>query len=354
VIGFFRQGRICFVERLADYEQRETSLKTGAQRLITAVLIGELNGEPVGTLEEFRSWFPLEVLSALGFTSGVEVSLPWIEIRDEHGALIRRLHGRPHLPTFDEGDVLLTKFDAGGNSGTGSFLTQYLACTPEKLAYLEAAMNHARLGSLGTAVRLHDNLDHLIRACECLCREHGFIRQELLPQLTPAAQAQVKSILANARAALQPLIENAKQTGDFNDARILMKIQGRAANAATTEKDFGLAVVALMNKFGLPDANIVDAFIGANTRPDGLQDWASVLSSYRGATIHEGYMDFDKKHDARDVARICAHVKDLLTRIIFKEVGYCGNYERVTAPGYGPQPIDWVQPNTEPARLGFS
>ena len=354
VIPFFLQGRLCFIEPLADYEQREASLKAGAQRVVTAVLIGELAGEAVGQLEEFQSWFPLEVLSALGFASGVEVSPAWIEIRDEHGMLIRRLHGRPWLPIFDEGDVLLTKFDAGENSGIGSFLTQYLACASEKRSYLEAAMNHSRMGSLGTGLRLYDNLDHLIRALECLCREHGVTRQELLSQLTPTAQGQVKGILSNVRTALQPLIQNARGAGDLSQARVLAKIQSRAVNVATTEKDFGLAVVSLLDKFGLPDASIIDVFFAANPRPDGLQDWASVLSSYRGATIHEGYMNFEKRHDARDVVRFCAHLKDVLARMILKEVGYSGTYERVTARGYGPQPIDWVQPNTEPARLGFS
>ena len=215
-------------------------------------------------------------------------------------------------------------------------------------------MNHSRMGSLGTGLRLYDNLDHLIRALECLCREHGVTRQELLSQLTPTAQGQVKGILSNVRTALQPLIQNARGAGDLSQARVLAKIQSRAVNVATTEKDFGLAVVSLLDKFGLPDASIIDVFFAANPRPDGLQDWASVLSSYRGATIHEGYMNFEKRHDARDVVRFCAHLKDVLARMILKEVGYSGTYERVTARGYGPQPIDWVQPNTEPARLGFS
>ncbi len=354
VIPFSLQGRLCFIEQLADYAQREASLKSGAQRVITAVLVGELAGEAVGELAEFQSWFPMEALSALGFSSGVEVSSAWIEIRDQHGMLIRRLHGRPWLPTFDEGDVLLTKFDAGASSGTGSFLTQYLACAPEKRSYLEAAMNHSRMGSLGTGLRLYDNLDHLIRALECLCREHGVMRQELLPQLTSTAQSQVNSILSNVRSALQPLIQDAQRAGNLSDARVLAKIQGRASNVAATEKDFGLAVVALLDKFGLPDANIIDTFITTNPRLDNLQNWASVLSSYRGATIHEGYMNFEKRHDARDVFRICAHLKDALARTILKEVGYGGTYERVTARGYGPQAIDWVQPNTEPDRLGFA
>jgi hypothetical protein len=353
VIGFHVAGRLCFIERLADYDQRLASLKSGTQCTVTAVLVGELGEEPVSSLEEFFSWFPMEIVSALGFASGVEVSASWVEIRDEQGDLIRRLHGRAYMPIFDEGDVLLTRFDVQSNSGMGPFLTSYLNCAPDKRFYLEAVMNHSRLGSLGTSLRLYDILDHLVRAFECLCREHGFISQHLLPRLTAPIQNQVKDILSEAGRALQSLISGAQQNQDFDSARLLMTIKGRVANAATIEKRFGLAVIDLLKHFALPDAGIIDLYISQNPRPDNASDWASVLSNYRGATIHEGYMDFDKKHDADDVISICAHLKDVLTRIIWKEVGYTGTYKSVLRRSYGPQVFDWIQPTTPPKNLGF-
>jgi hypothetical protein len=353
VIGFYILGRLCFIERLADYDQRLVSLKSGNQCTMTAVLVGELEEEPVSSLEEFKSWFPMEVISALGFASGVDVSSSWVEIRDEQGGLIRRLHGRASQPTFDEGDVLLTRMDTPSNSGMGPFLTSYLSCSPDKRSYLEAVMNHARLGSLGTSLRLYDNLDHLVRAFECLCREHGFIQQNLLPSLTALIQSQVKGILAGAASELQPLISGAQQNQEFDNARLLTTIQSRIRNAAATEKRFGLAVIDLLRHFALPDAGIIDSSISQNPRPDRAPDWASILSNYRGATIHEGYMDFEKKHDAGDVIRICAHLKDVLTRIIWKEVGYTGTYTSVLRRSHGPQAIDWIQTNTAPDNLGF-
>jgi hypothetical protein len=152
---------------------------------------------------------------------------------------------------------------------------------------------------------------------------------------------------------LQSLIGGAQQNQGFDDARLLMTIQGRVSNAAATEKRFGLAVIDLLRHFALPDAGIVDSSIAQNPRPDKAPDWASVLSNYRGATIHEGYMDFEKKHDARDVICICTHLKDVLTRIIFKEVGYTGTYKSVLRRSYGPQAIDWIQTTTAAANLGF-
>lgn len=353
VIGFYILGRLCFIERLADYDQRLASLKSGSQCTVTAVLVGELGEEPVSSLEEFASWFPMEIVSALGFASGVEVSVSWVEIRDEQGELIQRLHGRASLPNFDEGDVLLTRLDVKPNSGMGPFLTSYLNCSADKRSYLEPVMNHSRLGSLGTSLRLYDNLDHLVRAFECLCREHGFIKQNLLPRLTAPIQSQVKAILSEAGSALQSLISGAQQNQEFDNARVLMTIQGRVANATTIEKRFGLAVIDLLKHFALPDAGIIDSYISQNPRSDNAPDWASVLSNYRGATIHEGYMDFDKKHDADDVISICAHLKDVLTRIIWKEVGYTGTYKSVLKRSHGPQAFDWIQPTTPPKQLGL-
>jgi hypothetical protein len=91
-----------------------------------------------------------------------------------------------------------------------------------------------------------------------------------------------------------------------------------------------------------------------HVRKDGLRDWASLLTSYRGATIHEGYMDFEKKHDVQDVARVCTHLKDVIARPVFKECAYDGTYDSPVRSGFGSQEVEWVQPNTTADELGFS
>lgn len=353
VVAFKYQDGLCFIERLADFSGRLDALQNGAQRLATAVLVGEIGSEPVTTWDEFRSWFPMEVLSALGFASGVEVGFSWIEIRDEQGGLIRRLHGASWQPVFDEGDVVLGKFAADTESGMGTFLTRYIASSSEKRSFLEPVFNHARLGSLGISLRLYDNLDHLIRAFECLCRENKLTQRQLLPSLSLDTQNKVKAIQATARAALQALIGSASQVGQFEDARVLETIRSRVENIASTENNLGLAIVDLLKEFQLPDANIIDSYFGTNPRSDQIPDWASVISAYRNATIHEGYMDFETKHNVGDVIRVCRHLKDVLCRIILKEVVYVGEYDSVLAYNYGPQPIDWIEARTEPRRLGF-
>jgi hypothetical protein len=355
VIGFFIDGQVCFIERLPDFDDRLLSLRSGSQRRITAVMVGEVGSSPTDTIENFRSWFPLGVLAVLGFGSGVDVGFPWIEIRDSAGALIRRLHARPWLPTFHEGDVLLSKFDVDmpKGSGIGTVIPQFLGLPEETKSFLGVTMNHARLGSLGSHLHLHDILDHLIRALECLCREFGLVQQNLLPALSAGTQSRIRTLLEDTTRQIRQIAEEARQRGELGDGRILETVASRASNSAATEKKFGLAVVDLLEKFGLHDAEVLDRFIASHPRADRLADWASVLSSYRGATIHEGYMDFTKKHDVKDVIRICRHLKDVIARVILKIIGYNGSYEPVTMTSYGPHKLDWVEPTTEPWKLGF-
>jgi hypothetical protein len=191
VIGFFIDGQVCFIERLPDFDDRVGSLRSGTQRRITAVMVGEVGSHPTDTVANFRSWFPLDILAVLGFGSGVDVGFPWIEIRDSAGELIRRLHGRPWMPTFHEGDALLSKYDVDmpNGSGIGTAITQFHGLPEETRQFVAVTMNHARLGSLGSHLHLHDILDHLIRALECLCKELGLIQKNLLPVLSSGMQS---------------------------------------------------------------------------------------------------------------------------------------------------------------------
>lgn len=353
VLAFSTDARLHFIERVADYEERKASLESGIQRTVTAVLVGDIGSHPVGSFTEFFSWFPSEMLSALGFTSGAEVGRLWVEIRDEHGELIRRLHGKSQLPSFWQGDELLERIDQmNGNAAMGEFVTAYLAQPPEKRFYLEMAMNHARLGSIGSHLQLHDILDHLSRGFEGLGREHKVAQRNLSAGLSAKTKTNVQHVVDEARTGLQTLANNALASEELDEHRILNTIKSRAENWHATDNNFGLTVVALLQKFGLCDAEVIDKHLASHPRPDALPNWASVLAFYRNATMHEGYLDFKTRHDANDVVLVCLRLKDALTRVILKECGYTGTYTPPLRRSYGPQSLDWVQPTTPPSNLG--
>lgn len=87
----------------------------------------------------------------------------------------------------------------------------------------------------------------------------------------------------------------------------------------------------------------MDRYLAANPRTDGLRDWASVVTQYRSATIHEGYVDFEKKDDISDVASVCNHLEDVIARLILKQVGYDGTYDSPLLRNFGPQTVAWVE-----------
>jgi hypothetical protein len=351
VIGFQLDGALCFIEPLPDYEARKSSLMQGEQRRVTAVLVGELHGKPASSWEELRIWGPFEALPALGFAAGSEVSSPWIEVRDEDGHLIRRIFASTASPGFAKGTALLTSLSNGPDSGIGAFLTSYLSLPKEKRHQLKIVMDHARLGTVHQP-RVQDALDHLVRALECLCKEHGVSRQDLLKSLGGTVRNSVDKLLRATNAELKLLQKDCSAAQRWSEARYIETIRNRVLNAGAKEAKFGLAVAELLKKFRLPDADLIDKFYQRNPRKDG-KDWPSVLTDYRGATIHEGAMDFARKHDIADVFRISRHLQDLLARLTLKEMGYQGSYQPAVSSYRQPSSLDWVTIDTDPSLLGY-
>ena len=86
VILFGWKERLCFIEALPDYGARKSCLTENRhQRLVTAVMVGEVDGDGVG-IDALENLVPVDALRALGFATGVEVGAPWLELRDETGA----------------------------------------------------------------------------------------------------------------------------------------------------------------------------------------------------------------------------------------------------------------------------
>ena len=128
---------------------------------------------------------------------------------------------------------------------------------------------------------------------------------------------------------------------------------GQMKNAQYVGRGYGQSILALLNKFGLPDAQIVEDYYKANPRPDGKR-WRDVMPRYRGITMHRSFFDFDSgDYDPYEVSTILKHSHDLLVRILLKELGYRGPYQpRVVADTF-PAPVDWVTDETPPSQLGF-
>jgi hypothetical protein len=112
-------------------------------------------------------------------------------------------------------------------------------------------------------------------------------------------------------------------------------------------------VVALLNRFGLSDALVMDSYYSSNPRPDG-KDWPGLLTKLRGALTHEGYFRIaDGTIAMDDLISVGRHWQDLLTRILLKILGYDGTYQPTVLVWTSPQTTDWVTSATSAERLGY-
>ena len=96
------------------------------------------------------------------------------------------------------------------------------------------------------------------------------------------------------------------------------------------EDKFGDAFVKLLDKFGLQDYSIADAYFKENPVP--RDSFSKVLSYLRGDTIHAGYLDIGETLTYETVAMIFNHLYDIMVRIVLKKLGY--NWVYQTAMGY--------------------
>ncbi len=75
---------------------------------------------------------------------------------------------------------------------------------------------------------------------------------------------------------------------------------------------------------------------------------------YRGVVLHEGYFGFaGDAYDPNDVIVVMNHLHDIMVRIIFKLVGYIGNYQPTVRSATALEPVDWVTSSSLPSQLGY-
>jgi hypothetical protein len=351
LITFEFKGGPGFIEPLADYDVRDTSLLEGCKRLsVTAVMVGEVGSESIDQAD-LEDWFPDDFLRLLSLATGTQVGAPWIEFRDGDGKLIRRIHVQLNQVQFSKGRQPL---EEGVHSGIGYLLTRYQASPERGKSYLTVAIKHlshaARSGQ-----SMEDKFIYLIRALDNLCEHYGFSTQYLMQSLDAHWQQSVRQILDSAAQQIRAEARTAARAGQFDQSRTLETIAERTTQTPTgKDQKFGLAVADLLKHFSLPDADIIDAHYQANPRPDGIQTWSGVLSYYRSAPIHTGFFNISgKKHDFDDIYTIMNHLHDVLLRIIFRIIGYDGTYQPPVITMSSIMPTDWVVPGLPARQLGY-
>ena len=350
LIVFNFLNRLGFIEPLSDYSTREQMLLEGkAQRVITSLMVGE-TGPNQTDFDSLKQWFPFQFLNLLGIASGTEVGVNWIEFRDDKGKLVQRLHANFNNPWFSKGHKAI---DEVIHRGTGKLLSNYQFSLHRGNSYLTAILKHL-LRARSNSQSIEDQMTHIFRAFDCICELYGLSTQDLTHKLDASQKEIIKDTLAFSFDVIRTLAKIAPQ---LDQKSTIQQIAERVQNSNNRDRDFGLALVDLLRRFDQPDADIVHGYYRKNPRKDG-REWCNVLSHYRGVVIHSSYFDFESgTYDFFEVAKIRAHLHDILLRVVFKMLCYSGTYQRSVivpnswADSYS---IDWVKPDTPASELGYS
>jgi hypothetical protein len=350
VIPFSYRGHPGFIQPLPDYFDRVAALRDGrAARLVTALMVGKLGDLPTD-LDSLMEWFPFDYLYLLSITSGNFVGMRWIEFRDAKRRLVRRVYIPSQLLGFSQGGHR-TITDAI-NTSTGLLLSD-----APKSAYwnnpgLRVVLGYLRR-SANTSV-VEDRFLDLARAFEGLFRLHALTLPTLLQQLDPDVRKDVGKELKESVERMKAVSTRLRAVKRDSQANVAHRIATRIPGSAERSGSLGEMVAALLDKFGFPDAAILEAHY-AQRSPTKRQSWADDLSYYRNQAAHGGYFDLGPgQSEITHVFRMSNHILDMLLRIVFKMLGYSGTYQPPVSILTDDRPVEWVQPNTSAKALGYS
>jgi hypothetical protein len=361
LIGFEFGGTPGFVERLPDYEDRKDDLVAGRERILpTALMVGGVGLNPADSLTELGQWMrPQDLLMLLALASGTEVGASWVELRDDQGRLVRRFHRQLCQARFSRGHRLVDDLpleDGGGRpTGIGHLITR---AAPRLDALDQMPLRSSILHLVRSKHRgqsLDESMAYLCRGLDGLCEHYGVAKQNLTEGLDASQKEAVKEALAEAFKKIREVEDAATAAANHRASAALGTIGGRAANAANVERKFGLALADLLERFGLPDAGVVDEYLKSNPRPDGREHWVDIVSRYRTEVIHYGHLRLGPEGEGwRDVWTVINHLHDVMARILLQTLGYDGGYQPAVLTGPSvPYEVDWVKLDTPASALGY-
>lgn len=352
LVVFEYAGEPAFIELLADYKERKSSLSEhNSGTRITAVMVGDRDSRPVHDHDAVEAWLPYDLLPLLGLATGSEVGCAWIEFRDAAGRLVSRLHTRYSQARYQKGRGAIREEI---HHGIGALLTMAQSSPHWGASELRVAVRGLIRSFRYDSATLEELYGRTCRAFETLSQLYGFAQTDLAGCLDPADRKAVKAILVSARRQIADLASQRNASGQPDQGCALYRIAERAASTPMgTDRRFGQQVVDVTQRFGLPDADLMNTYVLGSNRPDKRSTWASVLSMYRGAVVHEGFFDVTHRYDLDDILKVTRHLQDVLLRVLLKMLGYTGTYQPVVITMTACESVDWVSSQTDASLLGF-
>ena len=319
LIPFLCEGEPAFLEPLADYAERRARVESG-ESVVTAVAVGRT---PDNLDLDAWDWFPADLVTLLGLTSGRTVGVPFVEIRGAMGELIARMHVRIGDAGQSRGTGLI---DEQINGTTGHLLASFLASDFRDAVWFRVMLKHLLRAFTGGGT-IEDRLSHLFRAVEGACVGLQLNRRRPL-ELDDSARDEVETALDTL---IDKLGEIGRRGSDADQAR-LGQLQNRLREIAANKPSFPTQLQALVEAVGLPDAEWLSGFTFRlkNPKPGGESinptGWAAAASAYRNRIFHSAFIDFDT-YDVDNAFAFMGHLSDVLARAVFHLVGFSGQYK---------------------------
>jgi hypothetical protein len=338
LIAFELDGKPGFIEPLPDHASREKDLKEGRERcLVTAVMVGEVSNR-VPPSAELRRWLPFGLLQLLSLTTGSKVGFPWVEFRDADGQLLRRVHVSSGRLSYTRGHAIMREWI---HRGTGYLLSRAAASGKLDAEPTSLVLN-LLIAASSYSGYIEDRFDCLFRAIEALCRYYDLKRPA--PLVSDPCRTKVAAILQQASAEVVRL-----KTINPDFAAALGRISARIGQAATPNPRYGDMLVSLLDKFGLPDGEVMRAY---SRRRHRRYDWPQQIERIRHKLTHEGSLGLERRDLDKAMATL-NHLLDIMLRIVFKMLDYDGHYQPPCLLGTADPAVDWVKPTTQARSLGY-
>lgn len=318
LIPFLCEGEPAFVEPLPDYMERRERVESG-ESVVTAVAVGRT---PDGFDLEAWDWFPADLVTLLGLSSGRTVGVPFVEIRAAAGEPIARMHVRIGDAGQSRGTGLI---DEQINRSTGALLTSFLVSDVRDEVWFRVMLKHLLRASTGGGA-IEDRLSHLFWAVEGACAGLRLNRSRPL-EIEQSARDEVETAIAD----LIHKLGEIGGRGSGADRARLAQIQNHLRGTTANRPSFPTQLLALVEAVGLPDAEWLRQFTFRlkNPRPDGKPrcptGWAAAGGDYRNRIFHSAFIDFDN-FDIDNAVAFNGHLSDVLARAVFHLIGFCGQY----------------------------
>lgn len=344
-VPFVFKGNFCGLQAVPDRKADDP------ERLVQygAIAFGEVAGSSPH-IDEILGCIPAEIVHLLRFGTGTDVEVPWLELRDADGELVRRIHSSFGSRNIRSGSGAFSRFDRSrASSGLGEFLRCFFALPEDRRVRLIAPMNLISTGSPGNAT-IEECIADLVQALDALCRSNKIGRVDLLSTLELGNADVVRKTTSDAKQQLLRLrLENAN-LGKTGEVALLDKIISRQVNIATSEDDFGISVSELLRRLRLFDGDVMNAYYSSKSGPT----WEGLLSQIRGGVIHSGGIHIAKRTDLRAWFAFVRHLHDICKRAILREVGYTGTYAATNARYTGTYEVGRITPKTTIEELGYA